>query len=212
MNFEAARARLIKHLGAAITDERVLQAMSRVPRERFIPPEQKHLAYKDQPLPIGLGQTISQPFIVALMSSALELTGREKVLEVGAGSGYQAAILAELARLVITVERLPALAEAARNTLDSLGYDNVRVHLAGPTMGWPAEAPYDAILVTAAAPRVPDSLLAQLAVGGRLVIPVGSLYEQQLYKITRRRGKNLVQNLGGCRFVALIGEDAWREE
>jgi protein-L-isoaspartate(D-aspartate) O-methyltransferase len=145
------------------------------------------------------------------MSSALELTGREKVLEVGAGSGYQAAILAELARLVITVERLPALAKAARNILDSLGYDNVKVHLAGPTMGWPAEAPYDAILVTAAAPRVPDGLLTQLTIGGRLVIPVGSLYEQQLYKITRRRGKNLVQNLGGCRFVALIGEDAWTE-
>ena len=153
MNFEAARARLIKQLGVDIRDERVLQAMSRVPRERFVPPEQHHLAYKDQPLPIGLGQTISQPFIVALMSSALELTGREKVLEVGAGSGYQAAILAELARLVITVERLPALAKAARNILDSLGYDNVKVHLAGPTMGWPAEAPYDAILVTAAAPQ-----------------------------------------------------------
>ena len=212
MDFEAKRTILVEHLGAEISDECVLAAMSRVPRERFVPPEEQHLAYEDRPLPIGLGQTISQPYIIALMTAALELTGREKVLEVGAGSGYQAAILAELARLVITVERLPALAKAARRVLDSLGYTNVRVNLAEETSGWPAEAPYDAIIVTAGAPRVPEALLEQLVIGGRLVIPVGSRYEQELYKVIKRRKKNIVQNLGGCRFVPLIGEDAWEEE
>ena len=212
MDFEAARARLIEHLSTEIRDERVLAAMSRVPRERFVPPESRQLAYEDSPLPIGLDQTISQPFIIALMTEVLELTGSEKVLEVGTGSGYQAAILAELARLVITVERLPALADAARRVLDSLGYTNIEVHLAEETLGWQREAPYDGIMVTAGAPRVPADLVAQLAIGGRLVIPVGSHYVQELYKITRRRKKNLVQNLGGCRFVSLIGKDAWEEE
>ena len=197
MDFEAVRARLIEHLSTEIRDERVLVAMSRVPRERFVPPESRQLAYEDSPLPIGLDQTISQPFIIALMTEALELTGSEKVLEVGTGSGYQAAILAELAQLVITVERLPALADAARRVMDSLGYTNIEVHLAEETLGWQREAPYDGIMVTAGAPRVPADLVAQLAIGGRLVIPVGSRYVQELYKITRRRKKNLVQNLGG---------------
>ncbi len=212
MDFEAARARLIEHLSSEIRDERVLAAMARIPRERFVPPEEQDLAYEDIPLPIGLDQTISQPFIVALMTEALELTGSEKVLEVGTGSGYQAAILAELARLVITVERLPTLTEAAKKVLDSLGYTNVVVYLAEKTLGWQAEAPYDAIMVTAGAPRVPVDLLAQLAIGGRLVIPIGSRYVQELCKVTKRRKKNMVQNLGGCRFVSLIGEGAWEEE
>ena len=212
MNFEAARASLIKHLSKEIKDKQVLDAMSRVPRELFVPAEEKHFAYEDRPLPIGFGQTISQPFIIALMTSLLELTGREKVLEVGTGSGYQTAILAELARLVVTVERLPALAETARGTLDRLGYKNVGVRLAEPTLGWQVEAPYDAIMVTAGAPMVPDSLLSQLAIGGRMVIPVGSRYEQDLYKITKKKNKNIVLNMGGCRFVSLIGEDAWIEE
>ncbi len=212
MDFEAARARLIEHLSSEIRDERVLAAMVRIPRERFVPPEEQDLAYEDIPLPIGLDQTISQPFIVALMTEALELTGSEKVLEVGTGSGYQAAILAELARLVITVERLPTLTEGAKKVLDSLGYTNVVVHLAEKTLGWQAEAPYDAIMVTAGAPRVPVDLLAQLAIGGRLVIPIGSRYVQELCKVTKRRKKNMVQNLGGCRFVPLIDENAWEEE
>ncbi|GAI17726.1 unnamed protein product [marine sediment metagenome] len=212
MDFEAARAGLIEHLSSEIRDERVLAAMARIPRERFVPPEEQGLAYEDIPLPIGLDQTISQPFIIALMTEALELTGSEKVLEVGTGSGYQAAILAELARLVITVERLPTLTEGAKRVLDSLGYTNVVVHLAEKTLGWQAEAPYDAIMVTAGAPRVPVDLLAQLAIGGRLVIPIGSRYVQELYKVTKRRKKNIVQNLGGCRFVSLIGEGAWEEE
>ncbi len=212
MDFEAERAELIEHLGTEIKDERVLAAMARVPRECFVPPEERLLAYEDRPLPIGFDQTISQPFIIALMTEALELTGSEKVLEVGTGSGYQAAILAELARLVVTTERLPALAEASRKVLDSLGYTNIEVHLAEETLGWRAGAPYDAIMVTAAAPKVPADLLAQLAIRGRMVVPVGSRYVQELYKITRHKTKNTVRNLGGCRFVALIGKDAWEEE
>jgi len=212
MDFEAARAELIEHLSTEIKDERVLAAMRCIPRELFVPPQERHLAYEDRPLPIGLDQTISQPFIIALMTEALELTGNEKVLEVGTGSGYQAAILAELARLVITTERLPALAEGAKQVLDSLGYTNIEVYLAEGTLGWQRGAPYDAIMVTAGAPRVPADLLAQLVVGGRLVIPVGSRYVQELYKITKRKRKNIVQNLCGCRFVSLVGEDAWEEE
>ncbi len=212
MDFEAARARLIAHLSLEIKDERVLAAMARIPRECFVPPEERHLAYEDRPLPIGLDQTISQPFIVALMTQALELTGSEKVLEIGTGSGYQAAILAELARLVITVERLPALAEAAKKVLNSLGYTNIVVHLARETLGWLEEAPYNAIIATAGAPGVPPDLLAQLAIGGRLVIPVGSRYEQELYKITRQRKKNVAQDLGGCRLASLTRKGAWENE
>ncbi len=212
MDFAAARAKLVKHLSAEIRDKRVLTAMVRVPRERFVPPEEQRSAYEDMPLPIGLNQTISQPFIVALMTEALELTGSEKVLEVGTGSGYQAAILAELARLVVTVERLSPLAEAAKRVLDSLGYANIEIHPAEKTLGWQAKAPYAAIMVTAGVPRVPVDLLAQLAIGGRLVIPVGSRYIQELYKITKHKKKNVIQNLGGCRFVSLIGEGAWEEE
>ncbi len=212
MDFTAARAELIEHLSTEVKNKRVLAAMARIPRERFVPPEVQRLAYQDMPLPIGLDQTISQPFIIAIMTEALELSGDEKVLEVGTGSGYQAAILAELCRSVITTERLPVLAEAAERILHGLDYKNVVVHLAEETLGWQREAPYNAIMVTAGAPRVPIDLLAQLAIGGRLVIPVGSRHVQELYKITRRRRKNVVQNLGGCRFVSLIGECAWDEE
>lgn len=212
MNFEAARVDLIGQLGTRIEDERVLSAMLRVPRERFVPPEEKHLAYEDRPLPIGMGQTISQPYIVALMTSMLKLSGVEKVLEVGTGSGYQTAILAELAKLVITVERLPELAKTAQETLDDLGYKNIRIKLAENTAGWQKDAPYDAIMVTAGAPKVPNSLISQLKTGGRMVIPVGMRYEQDLYRITKGKDKNIIENLGGCRFVSLIGEDAWQSE
>jgi len=211
MDFEAARAKLIEHLSSEIGDKRVLAVMARIPRERFVPPQSQHLAYEDSPLPIGLGQTISQPFIIALMTEELELTGSEKVLEVGTGSGYQSAILAELVQSVVTVERLPALAETAKRVLDSLGYTNIAVHIAEETLGWEDEAPYDAIIATAGVPMVPTDLLAQLAIGGRLVVPVGSRYTQELCKITRRKKRNKVQNLGGCRFVPLIGKDAWEE-
>jgi protein-L-isoaspartate(D-aspartate) O-methyltransferase len=212
VDFEVARAELIEHLSTEIKDKRVLAAMRSIPRERFVPPESRHLAYEDRPLPIGYDQTISQPFIIALMTEALELTGKEKVLEIGTGSGYQAAILARLARFVVTTERVKPLAEAAQKILGDLGYTNVEVHLAEETLGWQSEAPYDAIMVTAAAPKVPPDLLAQLKIGGRLVIPVGSRYMQDLYKVTRGREKSTIKNLGGCRFVSLIGKGAWEEE
>lgn len=212
MDFEAARAKLIEYLRTEIKDGRVTEAMARVPRECFVPPEERQLAYEDRPLPIGFNQTISQPFIVALMTEALELKGSEKVLEIGTGSGYQTAILAELARSVITVERVPALAETAKKVLDSLGYNNIKVYQAQEALGWPEEAPYDAIITTAGAPGVPPELLAQLAIGGRMVIPVGSRYVQQLYKITRQKKRNKIEDLGGCRFVSLIGKGAWEEE
>ncbi|MFC2068562.1 protein-L-isoaspartate(D-aspartate) O-methyltransferase [Chloroflexota bacterium] len=212
MDFETERRKLVGQLSNEIKDERVLSAMIRIPRERFVPQESRDLAYEDRPLPIGLDQTISQPFIVALMTEALDLNGMEKVLEVGIGSGYQTAILAQLAHLVITTERLPSLLELAKSILDNLGYINIKAYLAEETLGWQTEAPYEAIVVTAGAPRVPADLLSQLSIGGRMVIPVGSRYVQELYKITKQRKKNLVQNLGGCRFVPLIGKDAWTEE
>lgn len=212
MDYTAARARLVKHLSTEISDKRVLEVMASIPRERFVPHERQNMAYEDRPLPIGLDQTISQPYIIALMTQALELDGSERVLEVGTGSGYQAAILSRLARHVVTVERLPALAEKAERVLAELGYDNIEIHLAGETLGWPLGALYDAIMVTAAAPNIPDGLLAQLAQNGRMVIPVGSREVQELCQITRRKKGNVVRNLGGCRFVSLIGRDAWAEE
>jgi protein-L-isoaspartate(D-aspartate) O-methyltransferase len=211
-DFAAARAKLIEHLRREIKDERVLKAMERIPREMFIPQSSQQAAYEDRPLPIGLGQTISQPFIVALMTEALELKGQEKVLEVGTGSGYQAAILAELAKLVITVERLDTLARQAEEVLRKLDYNNVEVHVAVPSIGWPEEAPYDAIIVTAGAPAVCPELLKQLAVDGRMVIPVGSRFEQQLLKVVKRQTGYQYEDLGGCRFVPLIGQGAWQEE
>jgi len=212
MDYQAARIALVNNFKADIDDERVLKAILRVPRELFVPPEEKHLAYEDRPLPIGMGQTISQPYIVALMTQALGLAGEEKVLEIGTGSGYQTAVLAELSKLVITVERIPELARAANDRLNVLGYKNIIVQIAEPDIGWQAGAPYDAIIVTAAAPFIPEKLLAQLAVGGRMVIPVGSRYEQDLYKVIKHEHKSEIHNLGGCRFVSLIGEDAWDEE
>jgi protein-L-isoaspartate(D-aspartate) O-methyltransferase len=211
MDFAVARTRLVAQLRQVIKDELVIQAMARVPRERFVPPEKNHMAYEDMPLPIGFGQTISQPYIVALMTQALELNGTQRVLEVGTGSGYQTAILAELASFVVTTERVPVLAKRAKAVLSSLGYANTEVQMAGETLGWSKGAPYDAIIVTAGAPCVPPDLLAQLAIGGRLVIPVGSRYIQELYKITKQLHENLKDNLGGCQFVPLIGKGAWEE-
>jgi protein-L-isoaspartate(D-aspartate) O-methyltransferase len=211
MEYRAARESLVNKLGHEISDKRVLAVMSRLPRELFVLPENHRQAYEDQPLPIGNGQTISQPYIIALMTQSLELTGPEKVLEIGTGSGYQTAILAELSKRVISVERLPALADSARKVLKSLGYTNIEIHIAGENLGWEEEAPYDAIMVTAGAPALPAELLSQLASGGRMVIPVGSRYVQELYKVTRRRDGNVLEKLGGCRFVSLIGKNAWEE-
>jgi protein-L-isoaspartate(D-aspartate) O-methyltransferase len=211
VGLEAARARLIDCLSQEIRDKRVLSVMSRVPRELFVLPDYRYAAYEDMPLSIGFGQTISQPFIVALMTQALELKGSEKVLELGTGSGYQTAILAGLAKWVVSIERVPQLAESATHVLSELGYTNFEIHTSGETLGWPDGAPYDAIIVTAGAPRVPDALLEQLALGGRLVIPVGSRWEQDLLRVTRRKKGNVIENLGGCRFVPLIGKGAWEE-
>jgi len=211
VDFDRARRILIDSISHDIKDKHILLAMSRVPRERFVPPELQQSAYDDRPLSIGCGQTISQPYIVALMTEALGLTGGEKVLEIGTGSGYQAAVLAELAGFVYTVERIPELAETAAGTLAELGYKNVQVEIAGDQLGCPAYAPYDAILVAAAAPSVHQTLVDQLCEGGRLVIPVGSRYEQELLRITRLNTGIRTERLGGCRFVPLIARDAWQE-
>ena len=211
MDLSLARDNLIAKLSLEISDKRVLEAMRRVPREAFVPQDQYYAAYEDRPLSIGFGQTISQPYIVALMVQALELKGGDKVLELGAGSGYEAAILAELAREVVTVERISELVEGAKRALEKLGYSNVKVHLAGRELGWSDEAPYGAIIVSAGAPTIPQILLNQLSFGGRLVIPVGSRWQQDLLKVTKRRKGNKVENLGGCYFVPLIGEGAWEE-
>jgi len=209
VDLERARENLLKHLEYEIADKRVIEAMKRVPREAFVSQEQYHAAYDDRPLGIGFGQTISQPFIVALMVQALELRGDEKVLELGTGSGYEAAILAELAQKVVTVECIPELAESAGQVLDNLGYSNIEVHISGKTLGWPEETPYAAIIVSAGAPTVPEVLLEQLAWNGRLVIPVGSRWQQELLRVTKLRKRNHIENLGGCYFVPLIGEGAW---
>ena len=210
-DLERSKEGLLKHLDHEIADKRVVEAMRRVPREAFVSAEKYQFAYDDHPLSIGFGQTISQPFIVALMVQALELKQSEQVLELGTGSGYEAAILAELAQKVVTVESIPELAESAKQVLDRLGYRNIEVHVAGKTLGWPAGAPYDAIIVSAGAPTVPQVLLEQLAWSGRLIIPVGSRWQQDLLKVTRLRKGNRTENLGGCYFVPLIGEGAWEK-
>jgi protein-L-isoaspartate(D-aspartate) O-methyltransferase len=211
VDFERQREILVNTLRLEIRDQRVLRAFSKVRRELFVPLEARDFAYDDRPQGIGHGQTISQPYIVALMSQSLELTGREKVLEIGTGSGYQAAILSQLARIVYSTERIPELAESARTLLKELGYDNVEIKLAGTELGWKEEAPFDDIVVTAAAPSVSEKLVDQLAIGGRLIIPVGSRWDQELLKVTRGEYRNTVENLGGVRFVPLIGKDAWEE-
>jgi len=211
MDMQFARTKLIQRLTQEIKDRKVLGVMNRIPREMFVPLASQHLAYEDIPLPIELGQTISQPFIVALMTEALELEGNEKVLELGTGSGYQAAILCELAQWVVSVERHRTMIRKAKETLAKLGYSNFELHLAESRLGWPKDAPYDAILVTAGAPAVSEELLDQLCDGGRMVIPVGSRYEQDLLKVVKRSKKHIIINLGGCRFVPLIGERAWEE-
>ena len=210
-DLEIARTNLFEYLNQEIEDKRVIEAMKRVPREAFVLQEYYYAAYENRPLSIGFGQTISQPLIVALMIQALELKAGEKVLELGTGSGYEAAILAELAKWVVTVECIPELAESAKRVLEKLGYSNIEVHIAGKTLGWSEEAPYDAIIVSAGAPSIPKVLLEQLAWGGRMVIPVGSRWQQELIKVTKHKKANKVENLGGCYFVPLIGEGAWKE-
>ena len=192
-----------------IKDKRVLDAMRQVPRHLFIPKDMRDLAYCDGPLPIGQGQTISQPYIVALMTELLELTGQEKVLELGTGSGYQAAILSRLVSQVYSVERHAALAEQAEKVFAQLGYDNIVISVGDGTLGWPEHSPYEAIIVTAAAPDVPQPLMGQLADGGRLVAPVGSRWSQVLAKV-KRQGETLTkEHLTAVAFVPLVGKYGW---
>ncbi|MBU1111090.1 protein-L-isoaspartate(D-aspartate) O-methyltransferase [Patescibacteria group bacterium] len=195
-----------------IIDPRVLEAFSRVPRHEFVSINLREGAYVDYPLSIGEGQTISQPYMVALMTQALQLKGTERVLEVGTGSGYQAAILACLAGEVYSIERLPGLAEESETRLVRLGFGNVRIKVGDGTKGWEEFSPYDGIIVTAGSNQVPEPLLQQLNDGGRLVIPVGGEFLQDLKRVTRKGDKFVQESLGGCRFVPLIGEYGWREE
>jgi len=192
-----------------ITDERVLEAMRKVPRHLFVEEALRDRAYGDYPLPIGEGQTISQPYMVGIMTQLLRLTGQEKVLEIGTGSGYQTAVLAELARRVCSVERIPSLAARARATLEALGYTNVWVRTADGTLGWPDEAPFDGVVVSAGAPSVPDPLFEQLAEGGRMVVPVGDATSQTLTVVERVDGKMRTTTDSGCVFVKLIGKYGW---
>jgi protein-L-isoaspartate(D-aspartate) O-methyltransferase len=211
MEFSIPRERMVAEqlVRRGIRDERVLRAMTKVPRHRFVDEALAGRAYGDYPLPIGERQTISQPYMVALMTEALGLVGHERVLEIGTGSGYQTAILAELCGKVFSVERIKSLADRAVRTLDSLGYYNVLVRVGDGSLGWREEAPFEAILVTAGAPAVPDALVEQLSPKGCLVVPVGDAYGQVLRKGVRDEEGMRWADLGGCVFVKLIGDQGW---
>ena len=213
MSFEAVRLRMVEEQLRArgLRDERLLAAFQKVPRHQFVPPEALRQAYEDHPLPLGAGQTISQPYIAALMIDALQLQGHERVLEIGTGSGYQTAILAELALDVFSVERLPELLQTAATRLLSLGYLNIHLMTANGSLGWPEQSPFDAILVSAAAPEVPPPLTDQLADPGRMVVPVGPVSGQQLVEVLKRNGQVQQRTLGGCLFVPLLGRYGWTD-
>ena len=213
-DFVLSRKRMVSEqlVSKGINDKRVLAAMLKVPRHLFVEEGLWHQAYGDFPLPIGEGQTISQPYIVALMTEALHLTGGERVLEIGTGSGYQTAILAELTPSVFSIERINTMAARARKVLDALGYAHVLIRIGDGTRGWAEEAPFTAIIVTAGAPEIPTSLVEQLAVGGRLVIPVGDEFSQNLLSVTKKEKGFREDNLGGVRFVKLIGDLGWKAE
>jgi len=210
-DYAVARRRMVQEQIAArgVHDQRLLKVMQEIPRHLFVDEALMSQAYNDHPLSIGEGQTISQPYMVALMTDALGLTGREKVLEIGTGSGYQTAILARLCDWVYSVERILELSRRAQRVLEKIGVFNVNLVVGDGSKGWPAEAPYDAIIVTAGGPSLPRPLLGQLAEGGRLVVPVGGRSLQTLYRVTRRGDKFVEEDLGGCRFVDLVGEYGW---
>jgi protein-L-isoaspartate(D-aspartate) O-methyltransferase len=210
-HYTAMRQRMVDTQIAprGVSDPRVLAAMRKVPRHRFIPTHLWDQAYGDYPLPIGEDQTISQPYIVALMTELLELKATDKALEIGTGSGYQAAILAELAAQVFTIDRVVTLLTQAERLLASLGYTNIHTRVGDGTLGWPEEMPYDAIIVTAGAPKVPRPLTEQLALGGRLVIPVGDRWSQTLTCVRQTKDGLKFEYHGGCRFVSLIGQYGW---
>ncbi|AIH03840.1 MAG: Protein-L-isoaspartate O-methyltransferase [Thermodesulfobacterium sp. 37_54] len=211
--YRIAREKMVKSqiVARGIKDEKVIQAMLKVPRHLFVEEALRDQAYGDFPLPIGKGQTISQPYIVALMTEALELKGKERVLEVGTGSGYQTAILAEIALWVYTIERDPDLSEKAKKVLLSLGYKNISLKIGDGSLGWPEAAPFDAIIVTAASPQIPQPLVDQLAEGGRIVIPVGDEFSQILVKGIKKDGILKIQTLEPVRFVKLVGAYGFKE-
>ena len=212
-DYHIARDRMVKNqlIRRGINDKRVLEVIGKVPRDHFVEDALVGEAYNDHPLPIGHKQTISQPYIVALMTEALKLQGDEKTLEIGTGSGYQTAILAELSRKVYTIERIRGLMVRARNILAQLGYNNILFKAFDGTLGWKEYQPFDAIVVTAGAPKIPQPFLDQLAEDGRLIIPVGNKSSQDLIKVTKKKGNFIQKNLGGCRFVNLVGTYGWRD-
>jgi protein-L-isoaspartate(D-aspartate) O-methyltransferase len=211
--FEIPRGRMTEQLRSTykIADDRVLGAMNTVPRHLFVPNALQSQAYKDNALPLSVGQTISQPFIVARMTELLELTGRERVLEIGSGSGYQTAVLALLARKVYAIERIESIASVAKERLRNLGYRNISYRVGDGTLGWQIYAPFDAILVAAGGPEIPQPLVDQLAVGGRMVIPIGNEQKTQtLVRVTKDEKGHKTENCGPCAFVPLIGEHGWK--
>ena len=211
-DYRLARERMVQNqlIPRGIKDKRVLDVMGSIPRHLFVEEALVGEAYNDHPLPIGHKQTISQPYIVAFMTQALELKGKERTLEIGTGSGYQTAILAELSKKVYTVERIQPLMEKSVDLLAQLGYRNIQCKAFDGTFGWREFGPYNAIMVTAGAPKIPDPLLDQLADGGRIIIPVGDKFSQELILIRREKGKHREKNLGGCRFVDLVGVHGWK--
>jgi protein-L-isoaspartate(D-aspartate) O-methyltransferase len=213
-NFIRARLKMVEEqvISRGIKDPRVIAAMRKVPRHLFVEEALQNQAYNDRPLPIGEKQTISQPYMVAVMTESLQLTGREKVLEIGAGSGYQTAILAEVVGKVFSIERILSLTMKARMLLLDLGYGNVEMTFSDGTQGWVRESPFDAIIVTAGSPDIPQPLVDQLAIGGRLVIPVGDESVQDLIRLTKTEEGVKREDFGGCRFVKLIGKHGWNEE
>lgn len=213
LKFERQREEMVRKQIEArgVTDRKVLEAMNKVPRHLFISEALWDQAYGDFPLPIGEHQTISQPYIVAEMTQALQLKEEDRVLEIGTGSGYQAAILAEIAFRVYTIERIHSLFRKSRQLFDELRYYNILTKYSDGTIGWEDESPFDAIIVTAGAPEVPKFLLNQLSIGGQMVVPVGDQYSQELIKLYKDEKGIHKTNLGGCRFVKLVGEYGWRE-
>ena len=213
MDYESERKIMVAEqlIIRGIKDRRVLDAMGKVPRHLFVEEALRSRAYGDYPLPIGEKQTISQPYMVALMTESLELKGNEKVLEIGTGSGYQSAVLAELCDKVYSVERIKSLAVRARKQLDLLGYMNVAIKIFDGTYGWLEYAPYDAIIVTAGAPDIPKIIVDQLSVGGRMVIPIGDEFSQTLVKVEKKKDGITTTNICGCVFVKLVGNHGWKE-
>ena len=214
IDFPKARLKMVEDqlTSRGIKDARLIAAMKKIPRHLFVEEALQNQAYTDHPLPIGEKQTISQPYMVALMTEALLLTGKERVLEIGTGSGYQTAILAELSEKVFSIERIRPLALRARKLLYESGYFNVEIKIFDGTFGWTEESPFDAIMVTAGSPDIPQPLIDQLAIGGRLVIPVGDAFIQDLFRLIKTGEGVKKENLGGCRFVKLIGKYGWEAE